>query len=157
MTTEAQIAGLLQKYTPAIAAQLNDARARLRALFPRGFELVFDNYNALVFAISATERRTDAFVSVVGYPRWVTLFFLHGVDLHDPKGLLEGKGKQVRSIRLKAADDISKPEIAALIAQAMTPYERAFETAAPLTTVVKLALAKQRSRRPPPTTPAAPA
>ena len=148
---EAQIAGFLDKYTPTIAAQLSDARARLCARFSRGFELVFDNYNALVFAISATERRTDAFVSVVGYPKWVTLFFLHGVDLHDPHGLLEGKGKQVRSIRLKVAEDIDKPDIEALITQAIKPYEQAFLTAPPLTTVIKLALAKQRSRRPPST------
>lgn len=152
-TTDAQIASFLEKYTPVIAAQLSDARARLRAMFPHGFELVFDNYNALVFAISATERRNDAFVSVVGYPRWVTLFFLRGVDLHDPKGLLEGTGKQVRSIRLKAAEDLSRPDIQALIAQASQPHAEAFRIAPPLTTVVKMALAAQRSRRPSPTAP----
>jgi hypothetical protein len=50
--TENQIAAFLAKYSPAIEAELIDARARLRAFFPRGFELVFDNYNALVFGMS---------------------------------------------------------------------------------------------------------
>jgi hypothetical protein len=145
---ESQIATFLEKYTPSIEVQLREARARLRAMFPRGFELVFDNYNALVFAISPTERRTDAFVSVVGYPKWVTLFFLNGVNLHDPSGLLEGNGKQVRSIRLKTAADINRPDIEALIAQALIPYEPLFLNAPSLTTVIKMALAKQRARRP---------
>lgn len=46
--TERRIAGFIDKYAPEIAAQLRDARQRLRAHFPRGVEMVFDNYNALV-------------------------------------------------------------------------------------------------------------
>ena len=63
---ESRIDGFLCKYTPEIKARLQESRSRLRGFFPRGFELVFDNYNALVFAISPSERRSDAFVSVVG-------------------------------------------------------------------------------------------
>ena len=147
-STESQIAVFLGRYTPAIEAQLRDARTRLRAMFPRGFELVFDNYNALVFGISPTERRSDAFLSVVGYPKWVTLFFLTGTDLDDPNGLLQGQGKQVRSIRLKRPADINSPEVEALIAQAVVRHEAALFTAPVLTTVIKLVGVKQRSRRP---------
>jgi hypothetical protein len=145
---ESQIADFLGKYTPEIAAQLRKARKRLRALFPRGFELVYDNYNALVFGISPTERTSDAFVSVAGYPRWVTLFFLDGKRLADPAGLLEGGGKQVRSIRLENPADIDTPPVAALITQAGRPHQAAFRAAPALRTIVKSISAKQRSRRP---------
>jgi hypothetical protein len=110
-STESQIAVLLGKYTPEIEAQLRHARARLRAKFPRGHELVYDNYNALVFAISPSERTSEAFVSVAGYPKWVTLFFLHGARLDDPTGLLEGEGAQVRSIRLQHPVDILRRHV----------------------------------------------
>jgi hypothetical protein len=145
---ESQIATFLAKYSPAVEAQLREARNRLRALFPRGFELVYDNYNALVFAMSPTERTPDAFVSVAGYPNWVTLFFLHGKDLQDPNRRLEGQGKQVRSIRLKNPATINTPEVEALIAQAVLPHRSAFLAAPTLTTIIKSVLAKQRSRRP---------
>ena len=145
---ESQIAAFLGKYTPAVEAQLREARARLRASFPRGFELVYDNYNALVFGISPTEHTSDAFLSVAGYPKWVTLFFLQGTNLADPNGLLEGRGKQVRSIRLKKPTDIDKPEVAELIAQAVLPHQSAFLAAPALRTVVKSVSAKQRPRRP---------
>jgi hypothetical protein len=148
--TEKQIAAFLAKYSPSIEAELVDARARLRAFFPRGFELVFDNYNALVFGMSPTERASDAFVSVAGYPKWVTLFFLHGKELDDPSGLLEGEGKQVRSIRLKSAADINTPQVEALVTQAICPHQAAFLAAPPLVTVVKMEVAKQRPRRPAP-------
>jgi hypothetical protein len=145
---ESRIDGFLGKYTPEIEAQLRDARTRLRALFPRGFELVFDNYNALVFGFSPSERSADAFLSIAGYPKWTTLFFLHGIDLHDPGRLLQGDGRQVRSIRLKAASEIHSLEVAALIAEAMRRHASALLAAPPLTTLIKMAVPKQRPRRP---------
>jgi hypothetical protein len=145
---EAQITTFLDKYDPAIATQLREARVRLRALFPRGFELIFDNYNALVFGIAAGERTTDAFVSIAGYPRWVTLFFLRGIDLDDPLGLLEGQGAQIRSVRLKSSRDIDAPGVRALIAQAIAAQREALAKAPKLQTVIKLISPKQRPRRP---------
>ena len=145
---ESRIDGFLGKYTPEIEAQLRDARFLLRALFPRGFERVFDNYNALVFGFSPSERTGDAFLSIAGYPKWTTLFFLHGLDLHDPNGLLQGDGKQVRSIRLKAVSDIHTSDVAALITEAMRRHASPLLAAPPLTTLIKLAVPKQRARRP---------
>jgi len=146
--TERRIAGFIDKFTPAIAAQLRDARQRLRAHFPRGVEMVFDNYNALVFGIGATDASRDSFISIAGYPKWVTLFFLEGADLHDPEGLLEGDGKQIRSVRLKTPADLDAPAVAALIAQAIAPRAQALAAAAPLSTVIKMEVDKQRPRRP---------
>jgi hypothetical protein len=145
---DVEIAGLLAKYTPAIEKQLRQARIRLRRCFPRGFELVYDNYNALVFGISPTERTPDAFISVAGYPSWVTLFFLHGAKLRDPDGLLEGQGKQVRSIRLRDPKQIETAAVEALIAQAALPHAAVFAAAPALTTVIKSVVKKQRPRRP---------
>jgi hypothetical protein len=148
---EARIAGFIDKYTPAIAAQLREARQRLRAHFPRGVEMVFDNYNALVFGIGPSERTRESFISIAGYPKWVTLFFLDGAALLDPAGLLQGDGKQVRGIRLTAPADMDAPAVRALIEQAIAPHRIALDAAPPLTTAIKAEVAKQRPRRPAPT------
>lgn len=147
-SVETQIAAFLDRYTPAMAAQLGAARQRLRALFPRGHELVFDNWNALVFGISPGGRTSDAFISVAGYPKWTTLFFLHGATLDDPHRLLEGDGKQVRGVRLAGPQDFDRPELAALIAQAVAPHRAALDAAPPLATEIRLVAQKQRPRRP---------
>ena len=110
---------------------------------------MYDNYNALVFAFAPTERTADAFLSVAGYPLWVNLFFLRGAELDDPSHLLQGSGKQVRSIRLSSAQQLSEPAVQGLIAQALSPYQEALLRAEPLQTAVKSVSAKQRSRRPP--------
>ncbi|MES2150135.1 MAG: DUF1801 domain-containing protein [Pseudomonadota bacterium] len=144
---EADIDGFLEKYRPELARQLREARSELRALFPRGFELVYDNYNALVFAISPITKPSGAFLSIAGYPRWVTLFFMNGATLDDPEGLLEGEGKQVRGIRLQAPTDLRKPQIRALIDQAMQPHAAEFFSAPVLTTAIRSVSVKQRPRQ----------
>ena len=90
----------------------------------------------------------DAIVSLAAYPKWVTLFFLRGADLDDPARLLEGSGKQVRSIRLRGAADLDRPEVQALIVQALAPHAKRFAIAPPVRIVVKSIVAKQRPRRP---------
>ena len=151
---ESRIDGFLGKYTPEIEAQLRDARFLLRALFPRGFERVFDNYNALVFGFSPSERTGDAFLSIAGYPEWTTPFFLHDVELYDPDELLQGDGKHVRSIRLKAASDIHTSDVAALIDEATRAPASALLAAPPLTTPIKMAVPNPRPLRPASTDPA---
>jgi len=114
---------------------------------PRGFEMVYDNYNGLVFGFSPTERPSDALLSIVGYPRWVGLAFLQGASLADPDGLLQGTGRQVRGRRLSAPKDLDEPKLRALIARALAPEAEAFAAAPPLRTILKSVSAKQRPRR----------
>jgi hypothetical protein len=147
---EARLESFLAKYTQEIRGELVRARSRMRASFPRGFELVYDNYNALVLGYGPTARASDAVLSLAAYPRWVTLFFLHGISLTDPSGLLQGSGKQVRSIRLRSAEDLDSPAVVALVVQAAAAQRMAFEQAPRLTTVVKSVSKTQRPRRPAP-------
>src|ERR1039458_9537409 len=66
------------------------------ARLPGAVQLVYDNYNALVIGFGPSERASEASFSIVLYPRWVTLFFLQGAGLPDPRRLLKGSGKVVR-------------------------------------------------------------
>jgi Domain of unknown function (DU1801) len=144
----AQISVFLAKYTPEIAGQLQAAREHLASHFPRGYELVYDNYNALVFAFASSEKASDAVLSVAAYPKWVTLFFWRGADLPDPKRALEGSGTQIRSVRLQPPGKLHEPAVQALIAAAKSMAGKALEAAPPFETVVKSVSAKQRDRKP---------
>ena len=149
MSNEAEITTFLAKYTPEIAAQLRAARVKLQALFPQGFELVYDNYNALVFCFGPTDRASDAILSIAGYPKWITLFFAKGKMMEDPAGILQGSGSIVRSIRLGTPEGLDKPEAQSLINQAIESHLTALESAQPLRTIIKSVSKKQRARRPP--------
>lgn len=145
----ATVAQFLAKCSPEIAEQLQAARKHLSGHFPRGFELVYDNYNALVFGFGPSERASEAILSVAGYPKWVTLFFLRGAGLPDPHKRLEGTGSQVRSVRLAPLQVLEEPAVQALILAAIANAASDLRSAPPLQTVIKSVSAKQRPRRPP--------
>src|SRR5437762_10250219 len=105
----------MAKDTPNVVANARCARTFLRARLPTANRLVYDNYNALVIAFGASDKVGGIILSIALYPRYVTLFFLRGIDLPDPHGLLEGSGAQVRSVRLDPISRLETPEVGALI------------------------------------------
>lgn len=147
MRHDPQIAALIARYSPAIAKDLAFARNKVASLFPHGYELVYDNYNALVFGFSPTSRTSDAIVSIVGYPKWVTLFFLKGAGLEDPERLLVGSGNTVRSVRLQPVTVLEGVPVLELLTQAIAPYAPVFAAAPKLSTTIRFISEKQRPRR----------
>jgi hypothetical protein len=145
---EAEIRRLLAEHTPEIARLMTTARRKLRARVPRGFELVYDNYNGVGIGYGATHKYSAPVVSLVAFPRWVTLFFLFGGTLGDPNGLLQGTGRRVRSMRLESADVIDDPRVGALLEQALRRDEAAFAAAPRLSTYVQLVARSRRPRAP---------
>jgi len=116
---ESQLDAFLDKYTPAIATLARACLAKMRARLPGAVQLVYDNYNALAIGFGPSERAGEAVFSIALYPRWVTLFFLQGAGLPDPKRLLKGSGKVVRHIVLASAADLDQPAIQGLMATAL--------------------------------------
>lgn len=139
------IESFLRKYSPDIARLGTASRTKMRKALPRWTEFVYDNYNALVFGFSPTERPSDAVFSIALYPKWVRVFFLDGVSLDDPQGRLSGSGWRVRSVRLEKASDLDDPAIRALMKQAMRDAPKASGRGG---TMVRTVSATQRPRRP---------
>jgi hypothetical protein len=144
----AEIRRLLADYAPEICRQVTAARRKLRARIPRGFELLYDNYNGVGIGYGATRKYSSPVVSLVAFPRWVTLFFLYGATLDDPHRLLEGTGSRVRSIRLTSADLLDDPRVGALLKQALRRDEAAFAAAPRLSTCLQSVARMRRPRAP---------
>jgi hypothetical protein len=143
-----QIASFIAKFDPKMARLIGSLRAAVRKRFPTAIELVYDNYNFLVFGFCTTERASDCLVSLAAQAKGVSLCFYWGATLPDPKKILVGSGNQVRSIRLENADTLERPEVEALLKAAVEqarhplPAEKGY-------TIVQSISAKQRPRRAP--------
>ena len=140
-----QLEAFLSRYTPEIRALGEAAIAKLRARLPGAVQIVYDNYNALVVGFGPSERASEAAFSIALYPKTVRLFFLSGAELPDPKKLLEGEGRFVRSIVVKSADDLDKAPVRALMKAALKlqPIDAAGEGRLVIRSISK----KQRPRR----------
>jgi hypothetical protein len=147
-STKSQISSFINRFSPDVASQFRTARAHIRKLFPRGYELVYDNYNAFGCGYSTTRINSGVLISVVAYPRWVTLFFFHGKYFSDPEKLLQGSGARIRSIRLQPVSIVKSEAVNDLLRQAISKFKVELAAAPVISTSIKSIVAKQLSRRP---------
>ena len=89
-------------------------------LYPKANELIYDNYNALAFGWSPTDRVSHTFCSIaVGRTsKNVHFGFYWGSQIADPEKLLIGNGNQYRYILVKNKKDFPKTYITKLVHEA---------------------------------------
>jgi hypothetical protein len=150
---EAQVASYFANYEPAMVKLGKALRAKLRARLPGLSEIVYvyENQNALVIAYSPTERGggSDAVCGMSLYPSEAKLFFAHGAQLSkaDPKKLLQGSGKTVRSVSLSSAADFDRAEVEALIAAQLKLANVRLDKNAKGSVIIKAEEQKQRAAK----------
>jgi hypothetical protein len=145
--TQAQLEGFIARFSPEIAERVRAARIVLRARLPGATELAYDNYNALAIGYGPGEKTSEAVFSLAIYPRNVLLYFLPGVGLPDPEGLLQGEGKVGRYVCLKDVALLDEPAVIALIDTALDRAKRPLPPSGGRT-IIKSISARQRPRRP---------
>ena len=89
-------------------------------LYPNSNELIYDNYNAVAFGWSPTDRVSDVFCNIaVGRSSHNVHFgFYWGSKISDPDKLLIGNGNQYRYILVKDKKDFPKTYIKKLMKEA---------------------------------------
>lgn len=89
-------------------------------LYPQCNELIYDNYNAVAFGWSPTDRVGHTFCNIaVGRSSHNVHFgFYWGVEIADPKKLLIGAGNQYRYILVKNKNEFPKAYIRTLVKEA---------------------------------------
>ena len=141
-----QLAGFLARFNPPIAKLAKTARAKFRKRLPGAVEMVYDNYNALVIGFSPSDRPSDAILSLVIFPKRVSVCFIQGKHLPDPHQVLQGEGNQVRFIRLdEGAAILDTPPLRALIDEAIAFGETPFRGTGEV--VIRAITKTQRPRR----------
>ena len=149
MTAQQQFETFLRKYDPAVRSAGEKCLDKLRRLVPGAIEMVYDNYNFLVVGFCPSMRPSEAILSIVFTPRWVTLCFLQGKGLPDPEKRLQGSGNVVRNIRLEGgAKTLDDPYIRTLIDHALKRAKVTIPAGQKRQFIIKSVSKKQRPRRP---------
>ena len=104
--SDKQIMSFLAPYPEHIRDLALRLRDFIRDLYPKSNELIYDNYNALVFGYSTTDKAGDAYCSIALYSRHLNFGFLRGRELSDPKKILKGKGSLYRYITMQTDEDM---------------------------------------------------
>jgi hypothetical protein len=147
LSPERQLSGFVAKFSPEVAKLIRAARQKMRQRLPRALELVYDNYNFFVIGYGPSERASEAVFSLAAQAKGVSLCFLQGAGLPDPKGILRGSGNVVRSIRLETVKTLDDPDVRAVMKTAAERAKVPFPPKGAHRLIIKSISAKQRPRR----------
>ena len=87
-------------------------------LYPESNELIYDNYNALAFSLSLTDKAGEVFCSMAVFAKYLNFGFNRGSEIPDPYNILTGNGSLYRYITIKNINDFLEKEIKLLLQNA---------------------------------------
>lgn len=99
-------------------------RAMVLAVHPDAVEVVRLGDRAATFGVGP-RKMSEGHTYVLPYSRHVNLGFYNGADLADPGGLLEGTGKKLRHVKVRAVDETVNPALRDLVVAALAERRRA--------------------------------
>ena len=110
----------LEPFGDRIAELVMQLREFVWDLYPMTNELIYDNYNAVAFGWSPTDRQGHTFCSIaVGRSsKNIHFGFYWGNKLSDPEKILSGKGNQYRYILVTDITEFPKKYIEKLVQEA---------------------------------------
>lgn len=114
----------LLKFLKPFSGEIQATVLRLRDfvwdMYPQTNELIYDNYNALAFGWSPTDKVGHTFCSIaVGRSsKNIHFGFYWGSEINDPEKILLGQGNQYRYILVDSFETFPQTYIKKLIAEA---------------------------------------
>jgi hypothetical protein len=109
----------LSAYDDRIVALALAVRRFVLTETPRATETIYDAYNAVAIGYSFTGRLRENFSHIAVYAKHVNLGFNRGADLADPRGILQGDGKQVRHFTIHVVADVKNSYLTRLLREAV--------------------------------------
>ena len=112
----------LKKFLEPYPEEVQDIVLWLREfvwdLYPKANELIYDNYNAVAFGWSVTEKLGHTFCSIAALPKYAHFGFYWGSEISDPDKILLGQGNQYRYILVTDKKKFPKAYIKKLVNEA---------------------------------------
>lgn len=114
--------GTFDELLEIAAPQIRPIAVRLREIVlevdPDAVEVVRLGDRAATYGVGP-KKMSEGYAYILPHKNWVNLGFYKGADLPDPAGLMEGTGKKLRHVKVRAVEDAERPEIRALLKEAL--------------------------------------
>jgi hypothetical protein len=112
----------LATYSPEVRELALKTRALILEAIPGAVELV--DLPSKIIAYGFGQKYADLICAIAPYKSYMNLIFSRGVELPDPTGLLSGKGKRARHVKIETLADIERPAVRALLEAAVAIIQR---------------------------------
>ncbi|MDE2748062.1 MAG: DUF1801 domain-containing protein [Chloroflexota bacterium] len=102
---------------PEIQALAQAARALLADVMPGITEVPWARQKIAGYGVGP-KKMSQHFCYIAPFKKHLNLGFMYGARLPDPQNLLEGKGADLRHIKIRSAADLERPGLRVLIEEA---------------------------------------
>ena len=103
-------------------ATVDAARRMVRSIAPKAVEVPYHSRPpakpSTMWKLARYTLNGENVVGIGTYTKHSTLYFYRGRELDDRTGMLEGTGKEMRSVTLREPADVGRPMITQLIRKA---------------------------------------
>jgi hypothetical protein len=114
----ADLLKFIRPYPPEVQELALWLREWVWELYPSSNELIYDNYNAVAFGWSVTDKLGHTFCTVALAARYVHFGFYWGSEISDPEKKLLGKGSQYRYLIINRKSDLPRTYMRRLLKEA---------------------------------------
>ena len=108
----------IRPYPPEVQELALWLREWVWDLYPSCNELIYDNYNAVAFGWSITDKLGHTFCTVTLASKYVHFGFYWGSEISDPEHILQGNGSQYRYLIVSRKSDLPRTYIKRLLKEA---------------------------------------
>ncbi len=108
---------VIAQAAPEIQALARAARALLADVMPGITEVPWARQKIAGYGVGP-KKMSQHFCYIAPFKRHLNLGFMYGAHLPDPQNLLEGKGANLRHIKIRAVADLEQPAVRELIERA---------------------------------------
>jgi hypothetical protein len=115
---------LMDIAVPAMRSIVSRLREIVVDVDPDTVEVVRLGDRAATYGVGP-KKMSEGYAYILPHKNWVNLGFYMGVALPDPAELLEGTGKKLRHVKVRSVEDAERPELRALIEQALAERKQA--------------------------------
>jgi hypothetical protein len=128
---EISVTDQLNRIAPAVRPIVQAARRTVKAAAPTANEITYQSQpprsNRAMWKLVRYAVDGANVMGIGTFPSYSTIFFYRGRELDDGSGLLEGGGKAMRFIRLRAPADAERPAVKRLVRKAFKLVDQAPE------------------------------
>jgi hypothetical protein len=107
---EIPVGEYIARFDPPIEKLIRQTRALVKSVAPKAEEKAYSGWPLRI-------RSDRGIVAIGGFRDHVNVNFGRGTSLDDPKGLLEGTGKNLRHVKVRTVTDARSPDLRALVKQ----------------------------------------
>ena len=117
MSAEIGVTEYVRRVPASLRPTLQAGRSTIKKLAPPRTKETAYRVWPIRYSVNGT------YVCGIGnYPRWISVYFFDGAELDDPDGILEGTGKGMRHVKLRAPKDAESPALKRMIRQAFSRH-----------------------------------